>query len=97
MIESQIQQMWDIIKFLAWIGAGAFSMCIAGFFYILNTKDGFEKKINIKVDEAVVLLTEIREALIGTLDKKGLKTMVYEHQKILEDYAEHIRKMQNLS
>ena len=89
-MENDIKQMWDVIKFVAWIGAGAFGLCITGFFYILNSKDGFEKKIDAKVNEAVRILTEIKDALIGTMEKKGVITRVYEAEKELAEVKEKL-------
>ena len=84
-MEEQISSLWRMINTLWYVGAGAFGLCISGFFYIMRSKDKFEEKIEKKVIEAIVILSEIKDSIVGTLEKKGLKTVVYELREDVEE------------
>ena len=90
-MEIQISSIWQAINTLWFVGAGAFGLCVSGFFYIMRSKDRFEERIDGKVGEAIALLTEIKDSLIGTLEKKGLKTIVYE----LKHEVDEIKKIKD--
>lgn len=77
-VEQRLDQLFDMIKFMYVVGAGAMGLCIIGFFYLLKTRDGFENKIENKVKEAVLILSEIKVALLGDFKEKGLITYVYD-------------------
>lgn len=84
-MEDKLDKMWDMVMLIYQVGAGCMGLCIVGFFYLLKSRDGFEGKINSQIKSAVELLTEIKDSLVGTMEKKGLKTMVYEHEKVLKE------------
>ena len=84
-MEDKIDKVWDMVMLIYKMGAGCMGLCIVGFFYLLKSRDGFEGKINSQIINVVELLTEIKDSLIGTMDKKGLKTIVYEHEKTLKE------------
>lgn len=85
----------NLENLLMWSVGGVAGLSITGFFYLLkligNIEDRMDTAIQMKkdFDEVVKLLHEIRDALLGTYDKKGLITKHYELE-------ERVKKIQDI-
>lgn len=89
-ILTQLEQLWEFMKLIMYIGSGFMGCCVGGFFYLLKTRDSFEKKLDDKLQMAVVSLSKIEIALIGSFDKKGALTIIHEHTEAINNVKEKL-------